>query len=289
MESDSISPSTAPRAPTRGIVLVAVLAPLLAACGGGDNAKKADAAPLPPEQLYNNGMDALNAKKYETAANQFNDIEQNYPYSSWAPRAQLMEGYTQYVRQRYPEAIATLDRYIQLHPASRETAYAYYLRALSYFEQIEDVQRDQRNTQLALAALKDVASRYPGTDYARDAQLKIDLCQDHLAGKEMAIGRYYENQHLYTAAINRFQRVVQDYQTTNHVAEALHRLVEIYLILGMRDQARQTAAVLGYNYPGSSWYADSYGDLADDHVLLSTPAPRSGGPGLLTRAWRSIF
>ena len=179
-------------------------------------------------------------------------MEQNYPYSSWAVNAQLMQGYTQYLQNNYTDAIGTLDRFIQLHPAHRDVAYAYYLRALCYYEQIADIQRDQRGTELAMNALQEVVNRFPDSAYARDARLKIDLCRDHLAGKEMEIGRWYESQHLYEAAIGRFQRVVDDYQTTNHVPEALHRLTEIYLLLGLRDQARKTASVLGYNYPGSS-------------------------------------
>ncbi|MBV9776957.1 MAG: outer membrane protein assembly factor BamD [Acetobacteraceae bacterium] len=272
----------------RGACLALLLAPLLAGCGGGASERKADASvPVRPvEELYNNGMDALAASRYATAADQFNAIEQNYPYSTWAARAQLMLGYTQYLRNNYDQAIATLDRYIQLHPVGQDVAYASYLRALCFYEQIEDVQRDQKATMDAMAALKDVADRYPGTDYARDARLKIDLARDHLAGKEMTIGRYYEDQHLYEAAINRFQRVVLDYQTTNHVPEALERLVEVYLKLGLRTEAERTAAVLGYNYPGSAWYQDAYRMLARDRLVAQDPANQ---PGFFTRAWRAIF
>ena len=260
MKSDSQSARTRVRAASRRCACATLaLAPLLSGCGGGTNDQaKTTAPPLPVEQLYNNGMDALNTRRLATAADQFNSIEENYPYSVWTGRAQLMEGYTQYLQNNYDQAIATLDRYIQLHPVGQDVAYAYYLRALCYYEQIEDVQRDQKNTIDAMNALREVANRYPGTVYARDARLKMDLCRDHLAGKEMAIGRWYENQHLYEAAINRFQRVVQDFQTTNHVPEALERLVEIYLKLGLRTQAERTAAVLGYNYPGSEWYGDAY-------------------------------
>jgi outer membrane protein assembly factor BamD len=272
----------------RSVCLVLLLAPLLAGCGGGASDRKADtSAPARPvEELYNNGMDALAASRYATAADQFTAIEENYPYSTWAARAQLMLGYTQYLRNNYTQAIATLDRYIQLHPAGQDVAYATYLRALCFYEQIEDVQRDQKTTVDAMAALREVADRFPGTDYARDARLKIDLARDHLAGKEMAIGRFYENQHLYGAAINRFQRVVQDFQTTNHVPEALERLVEVYLKLGLRTQAEQTAAVLGYNYPGSVWYQDAYAALSRDHLVAQDQGTE---PGFLTRAWRAIF
>ena len=201
-----------------------------------------------------------------------------------------MQGYAEYLQNRYTQAIATLDRFIQLHPAHRDISYAYYLRALSHYEQIADVQRDQRATQEAMGALQEVVNRFPESAYGRDARLKIDLARDHLAGKEMEVGRYYLNQKLYTAAINRFQRVVEEYQTTNHTAEALHRLTEIYLLLGLTDQARKTAAVLGHNYPGSSWYSASYGNLVGAGVAApdGDRTPREQ-PGMLQRMWRSVF
>jgi outer membrane protein assembly factor BamD len=269
---------------------LALCLPLLAGCGSKkDENADADKPVAPVEDLYNNGIDALNAQRYDTANDQFNLVEQNYPYSTWAVNAQLMQGYTQYLQNKYTDAIGTLDRFIQLHPTHRDVAYAYYLRALCYYEQIADIQRDQRGTQLAMSALQEVVNRFPDSAYARDARLKIDLCNDHLAGKEMEIGRWYQSQHLYEAAIGRFQRVVDDYQTTNHVPEALHRLTEIYLILGLKDQARRTASVLGYNYPGSSWYEDSYSDLFDAGLVQQKgPAPPPER-GFFSRAWHSIF
>jgi len=210
----------------------------------------------------------------------------------------VMQGYTQYQQNHYTDAIGTLDRFIQLHPAHRDIAYVYYLRGLCYYEQIADIQRDQKLTDQAMAALQEVVNRFPDSAYAKDAKLKIDLARDHLAGKEMEIGRWYEKQHLYTAAIGRFQRVVDNFQTTNHVPEALYRLTEIYLILGLPDQAKKTAAVLGYNYPGSQWYQDSYNNLVDNN-LLQAPAAGSPGatgqeqpperPGFVSRTWHSIF
>lgn len=246
---------------------------------------------IPPvEELYNNGVDALNQRRLATAVAQFDSIEQNYPYSSWAVNAQLMRGYAEYMQNRYTESIGTLDRFIQLHPTHRDIAYAYYLRALSYYEQIADIQRDQKGTQLALAALQDVVNRFPGSAYARDARLKVDLCRDHLAGKEMEVGRFYLNQKLYAAAMGRFQRVVDDFQTTNHVPEALHRLTEIYLTLGMTDQARKTASVLGYNYPGNEWYEDSYANLVANGEAPPVERSRSaGGGGFLSRTFGSLF
>ncbi len=249
---------------------------------------KLDPGSVPVETLYNNGVDALNAKRYATASTQFDDVEEYYPYSSWAVNAQLMHGYTEYLQNHYADAITVLDRFIQLHPTHRDVAYAYYLRGLSYYEQIADIQRDQKGTQLAMGALQDVVNRFPDSAYARDSRLKIDLCRDHLAGKEMEIGRWYEGQKLYAASINRFQRVVDDYQTTNHVPEALHRLTEIYLLLGLTEQAKRTAAVLGHNYPGNAWYQDSYTNLADNN--LAPPAPRGpDSPGFLSRTIGSLF
>ncbi|MFL5283770.1 MAG: outer membrane protein assembly factor BamD [Rhodopila sp.] len=269
-----------------------VLLPLLSACSGSSDEAAAKPAPVAPvEELYNNGVDALNARRFASAGDQFAAVEQNYPYSSWAVNAQLMSAYSLYLQNKYTDAIGTLDRFIQLHPAHRDIAYAYYLRALCYYEQIADIQRDQKGTEQAMNALREVVNRFPDSAYARDAKLKVDLCFDHLAGKEMEIGRYYQRQHLYTAAIGRFQRVVDDFQTTNHVPEALHRLTETYLALGLKDQARKTAAVLGYNYPGSVWYDDSYTQLVDDG--LANPRNKASGPqsspGFFSRAWHAVF
>ena len=178
---------------------------MLSACGTSDDATtKVAALTAPVEELYNNGVDALNTRRFSSAGDQFNAVEQNYPYSSWAVNAQLMSGYSLYLQNKYTDAIGTLDRFIQLHPAHRDIGYAYYLRSLCYYEQIADIQRDQRGTEQAMNALREVVNRFPDSTYARDAQLKIDLCFDHLAGKEMEIGRYYQKQHLYEAAIGRF-------------------------------------------------------------------------------------
>ena len=287
--------------PTRTALLLPLLAALiLPGCetlksitpwSGKDDdlTAKVDKSQVPVEELYNNGVDALNQKRYKTAVDQFDAIEQNYPYSSWAVNAQLMHGYAEYLQNHYTESIGALDRFIQLHPAHRDVAYAYYLRSLSFYEQIADTQRDQKGTEQAMAALQDVVNRFPDSAYARDARLKIDLCRDHLAGKEMEVGRWYENQKLYAAAINRFQRVVDDYQTTNHTPEALHRLTEIYLMLGMTDQARRTASVLGYNYPGSRWYEDSWNQLIADGQAQGAPVRSTAERGFLGRTFGSLF
>src|SRR3954470_21776984 len=260
--------------PRLSLAAAALLAlPLLSAC----SSSKTSDAPTGPtgtaEEMYNNGVDALNARRFSTADDQFNAVEANYPYSSWAVSAQLMYGYSLYQQNKYTDAIGTLDRFIQLHPAHRDIAYAYYLRALCYYEQIADIQRDQKGTEQAMNALREVVNRFPDSTYARDAKLKIDLCRDHMAGKEMEIGRYYQKQHLYQAAIGRFQRVVDEYQTTAHVPEALARIVEVYLALGLRDQAKRTAAVLGYNDPGSEWYRDSYNSLVRNNIATGGEVP----------------
>lgn len=248
-------------------------------------------ATLPVSVLYNRGADALNARNYDVAIKQFDYVEQYYPYSPWAANAQIMQGYAQYLRQKYADSIGTLERFIQLHPASRDIAYAYYLRALDYYEQIEDIERDQKGTQDAMSALQEVINRFPASAYARDARLKIDLCRDHLAGKEMLIGRFYEHQHLYGAALGRFQTVVDDYQTTNHVAEALERLVEIYLKLGIPAEAEHAAAVLGANYPGSIWYADAYDQLVADGQVKGKEVGThtSDRPGFFGRLFGWMF
>jgi outer membrane protein assembly factor BamD len=275
----------------RALCLAIALVPVLAGCGKTDDtAKQGPTGTV--EELYNNGVDALSARRFSSAADQFNAVEQNYPYSTWAVNAQLMSGYSLYLQNKYTDAIGTLDRFIQLHPAHRDIGYAYYLRALCYYEQIADIERDQRGTEQAMNALREVVTRFPDTSYTRDAQLKIDLCFDHLAGKEMEIGRFYQKQNLYEAAIGRFQRVVDDFQTTNHVPEALARLTEVYLALGLKDQARKTAAVLGYNYPGSDWYIASYAQLVDDGVARSgdkSPNGNPGRPGFFSRAWHAVF
>ena len=243
------------------------------------------------EEIYGQGLDLMQRNSYRAATKKFELVDQTYPYSTWAVNSQLMLGYIAYRQNRYTDGIGVLDRFIQLHPSHRDIAYSYYLRALCFYEQIADIKRDQRATREAIGALGEIVSRFPDSAYAKDARLKIDLARDHLAGKEMEVGRFYQQQHLYTAAITRFQKVVDEYQTTNHTAEALHRLTEIYLTLGMAAEAKRTAAVLGYNYPGSEWYANSYNDLVDSgSVAASATAPELvEPPGLLRRLWRSVF
>lgn len=212
----------------------------------------------PVEELYNKALDSLNDKNWKSAKKEFEEVERQHPYSVWAKKAQMLNAYANYKNQDYEEAIAILNRYTQLYPGDEQIDYAYYLIALSYYEQITDVGRDQSMTKQALLALNEVIRRFPRSDYARDAELKKDLTIDHLAGKEMEVGRYYVSRKEYLAAIKRFQKVVEDYQGTTHVPEALHRMVELYMKLGIVEEAKNYAAVLGHNYPTNEWYKDSY-------------------------------
>lgn len=239
----------------RALVLVLAAALLLAGCSGNGDEEYVE---RPVEELYNEALDALELRNYPRAISAFEEVDRQHPYSVWATKAQLMAAYAYYLNDAYDDAIIAAERFIDLHPGNRDTPYAYYLRAISYYEQIVDIRRDQRITQLALQSLREVVQRFPDSAYARDARLKIDLTMDHLAGKEMAIGRFYQGRGEYLAAINRFRTVVEQYQTTTHVPEALHRVVESYLSLGISAEAQTAAAVLGHNFPGSEWYRDSY-------------------------------
>ncbi len=209
-------------------------------------------------ELYNTAKDNLEKESYETAAAGFEDVERQYPYSTWATKSILMAAYALYKDLEYNRAIATLDRFIELHPGHKDVSYAYYIKALCYYEQVVDVGRDQATTESAKKTFEEIVRRFPESKYARDARLKLDFVNDHLAGKEMNIGRFYLKRGLYPAAIRRFANVVRDYETTTHVPEALHRLVESYHALGVDQTAVKITAVLGYNYPGSDWYQASY-------------------------------
>ena len=222
----------------------------------------------PVEDIYNNALNLLEAGNYAEAAKEFDEVERQHPYSQWASRAQVMAAFAYYQNNNYDEAILTADRYIQLHPGNKDAAYAYYLIGQSYYEQISDVKRDQRMTQLAQNAFMEVLRLYPDSEYGRDAKLKVELTQDHLAGKEMDIGRWYQGREEYVGAINRFHKVLLDYQTTSHVPEALLRMVECYLALGVVKEAQIAAAVLGYNVPGSTWYLDAF-DLLAQYGLIT--------------------
>jgi outer membrane protein assembly factor BamD len=236
----------------------------------------------PVEQIYADAWKAIRENSWEKAAKQFDEVERQHPYSIWARRAMLMSAFCYYQANKYKEAIDAADQFIQLHPGSSEIAYAFYLKAMSLYEQIVDVGRDQTNTQQALTALQDVVQRFPNTEYARDALLKIDLTEDHLAGKEMEVGRYYLHQGDYIGAINRFRVVVERYQRTPQIAEALERLTEAYFALGVYNEAKAAAAVLGANYPGSMWYQDSY-----DLLMAHNMRPEGSSNSWITNLFKS--
>lgn len=240
--------------------LVAGVAPLLASCSG----EKKDPLTVdrPAEQIYKEAEAAEQDGKYKDAITLYSELERQHPYSDYATEAQIRQAQAAYGNMKYTEAIIALDRFIELHPGHPKVDYAYYLKALCFYEQMTDIRRDQSMSQASLEALEVVINRFPDSKYARDAKLKRDLVRDHLAGKEMEIGRYYQKRGELNAAINRYLNVVKTYDTTNHIPEALHRLVECYMTLGIKDEATRVAAVLGYNYPGSQWYSDSY-DLLD--------------------------
>ena len=249
-----------PRFPRSALLPLAALVVLSACAAGGGGKAKKDQRYIAQdvETLYTAARMTLERRQYRLAAAQFDEVERQHPYSVWARRAQLMSAFSYYVSGDYQESIGAAQRFLSLHPGSREAPYAYYMVALSYYNQIMPVSKDQKVTQQALDALGELVRRYPNTDYAADARLKIDLARDHLAGKEMEIGRFYQKQGLFLAAISRFRTVVDRYDTTSHAPEALHRLVESYLAMGVPEEAVKSAAVLGNNYPGSKWYDRSY-------------------------------
>jgi len=266
----------------RSILTPLLLVSFLAACGGDD--ALIEYVERPVEEIYNAAMDELEQGNFIYAAAQFDEVERQHPYSKWARRALVMSAYTYYIQNQYDEAILTARRFVALYPGNEQAPYAYFIIAQSYYEQISDVQRDQRTTELAQQALVELIRRFPDSDYARDAVLKLDLTLDHLAGKEMEVGRYYMKSGQYAAALRRFRNVAENYERTTHIPEALHRLTEIYLTLGLVEEAQKVAAVLGYNYPDSDWYADSYRILVDKELV-----PQSEEKSWISKVWNSVF
>jgi outer membrane protein assembly factor BamD len=244
------------------LLYVLILMLGVAACSGSDDSDEAEKQPPESaENLYLKAREEFATQQYKIAVKSFEEVERQHPSSEWAVNAQVMSAFSSYQAEDYDTAISTLDRFVKLYPNHESTPYAYYLNAICYYEQITDVGRDQKVTEQAMQALREVIRRFPDSEYARDAKIKLDLTQDHLAGKEMQVGRYYLTRDEYLAAINRFRFVAENFQTTSHVPEALHRLVECYLKLGVVDEATRYASVLGYNFPNSIWYRDSYGLL----------------------------
>lgn len=265
---------------------VAAVAASLGACSSFDLfAKKDDTPPdEPADRLYNEGLYLLNAKKdARDAVKKFEEVDRQHPYSEWARKSLLMSAYAYYQAGEYDDCVNAAKRYVTLHPGSQDAAYAQYLIASSYFEEIPDVTRDQARTERALAALEEVIRKYPTTEYANSSKRKIEVARDQLAGKEMEIGRYYLKKKDYTGAINRFKVVVTKYQTTRHVEEALMRLTESYMALGITDEAQTAAAVLGHNFPDSQWYKHAYAVVKTGGV-----EPKENQGSWISRAFKGI-
>lgn len=263
------------------IVMMAGLTLSVAACSGTRDRPKLVYEERPVELLYNTGFDRLQSKRWTDAVDYFQEVERQHPYSEWSRRAILMQVYAYYQAGDYADSIAASDRFIQLFPGSPSAAYAFYMRAVCNFEQIVDVGRDQAFAQAALAGLRDVIRRYPNSSYSTDARVKIDMVNDQLAGKEMAIGRYYQRRNQPLAAIGRYKAVIDNeaFQRTSHTPEALYRLTEVYLALGLRDEAVRNASVLGFNYPGSVWYTDAF------RLLDEAGAPPQAEPTAKRESW----
>jgi len=270
------------------LLLVVAVALAVAGCSGkGKEKSDISLEGKSPEAIFNSGEALLSKRKASKAAIRFSEVERLYPYSDWAKRSVIMSAFAHHEAEEYEESRAAAQRYLDFYPADDDAPYAQYLIALSFYDQIDDVSRDQGVTFQALQALRTTVERYPDSEYASSALLKFDLALDHLAGKEMEIGRYYLKRGHYTAAINRFRIVVEDFQTTTHTPEALHRLVESYLSLGIEADAQTAGAILGYNFQGSDWYKDS-------HVLLTgqgiaTDAENKKSSRWLRRIWRQAI
>jgi len=260
------------------LTLALALIPL-AACGTlGGGRTKADTRYVARDvnTLYNAGWQKMRGGSYPQAALIFDEVERQHPYSIWARRAQLMSAFSYYAARAHTKSVESARRFLSIHPGNRDAPYALYLIALNYYEQIRDVTRDQAITRQAMDSLGEVVRRYPDTPYADDARLKLDLVRDHLAGKEMEIGRFYQRRRQWLAAVIRFRTVVDEFQTTSHAPEALMRLTESYLALGIPEEARRSAAVLGANYPGTRWYQRAY-DLVNRHAPQAAAVPATTG------------
>ncbi len=275
------------RSPLAWLVALMLVAAPLSACttiadwfGKKDDVLSDD----PADKLYNEGLFLLNQKKdFKAAAKKFEEVDRQHPYSDWARKALIMSAYAYYESREYEDAVTAAKRYVTLHPGSSDAAYAQYLIGASYFDQIADVSRDQQRTEKAMQALDEVVRKFPATEYAASAKKKIDVARDQLAGKEMTIGRYYLETRNFSGAINRFKVVVTQYQTTRHVEEALMRLAEAYMALGIADEAQTAAAVLGHNFPDSRWYKDAYAIVKSGGI-----EPRENEGSWISRAFRKL-
>lgn len=275
------------------LAVVVTIAALVAACGNNNgrpttggffNREEVPLENFTAEQIFERGEFELEGGQLTEAAFYFSEIERLYPYSDWARRALIMQAFAHHRDKDYPNSRSAAQRFIDFYPDDDDAAYAQYLLALSYYDQIDEVGRDQGLTFQALQSLREVIERYPDSEYARSSILKFDLAFDHLAGKEMEIGRYYLRRDNFSAAINRFRVVVEDFQTTTHTPEALHRLVEAYLSLGLTDEAQTAGAILGYNYQSTEWYEDSYNLLTGQGLQ-----PNARGNNWLSQVYRQMI
>jgi outer membrane protein assembly factor BamD len=237
----------------------------------------------PASKTYDQGLQKLANGAPGEAAKKFTDLGKQYPSSDWAQKGQLMTTYADYQAGDYTSAVTSAERYLKDYPNSPDAPYVLYLQANAYYMQIPDISRDQANAGKALAAFQSLVQKYPTSEYVEDSKYKIDVTQDQLAGKEMSIGRFYLNRRNYTAAINRFRNVLQYYQTTRHAEEALYRLVEAYLGLGITDEAQTAAAVLGHNFPNSQWYEDAYNLLKGKGL-----SPHEYGQSWISQIWHTV-
>lgn len=256
----------------------------LTACGSFDPGKIGALDQYTAAEIFERGEYELERGQPDDAAEYFGEIERLYPYSDFAKRALIMQAFAFHKDGDYPNSRASAQRYVDFYPTSEDAAYAQYLLAMSYYDQIDEIGRDQGLTFQALQALRAVIEIYPDTEYARSSILKFDLAFDHLAGKEMEIGRYYLKRKHFAAAANRFRIVVEDFQTTTHTAEALHRLVESYLSLGLTDEAQTAGAILGHNYRSTEWYQDSFALLTGQGLSMT-----SSGDNWLSSVYRQVI
>ncbi|HEY0052923.1 MAG TPA: outer membrane protein assembly factor BamD [Caulobacteraceae bacterium] len=263
----------------RASLVVSLAALTLAACAGERQRPQLRYQERPLEALYDAGERRLQQQRWADAVDYFQEVERQHPYSEWSRRAILMQLYAHYMGNQYEEAIADANRFITLYPGSPSAPYAFYMKAICSFEQIVDVGRDQATSLAAMQGLRDVVARYPNTAYARDALVKIDMVNDQLGGKEMAIGRWYQRQNQPIAAVGRYKAVLERYQTTSHTPEALYRLVELNLTLGLRDEAVRNAVILGHNFPGDRWYRDAYALLTREGARPDVAPDPNGARG----------
>lgn len=273
-------------------VMVTTAALMLTGCstlGLGKKAEELAFVEEPAELIYNRAFARVEKGDWSGARLLFQEVERQHPFSKWARRGVLMSAYSSYREANYLESIGAAQRFIDLNPGNDSTPYAYYLIAINHYDQIFDVGRDQGTTVNAEAALQQVVRRFPESDYARDARLKLELTHDHLAGKEMSVGRFYQKQNQQLAAIGRFKSVVREYETTSHVEEAMHRLVESYLALGVVGEAKKVGSVLGYNYPEGEWYEDSFNLLDSQGINLNDEVAAPKPPGYWRRLRERLF